>query len=84
MEIAGERPKEQHSNLCRTYGAPDFLRFFPGLPAWASLCRAYGAGVAIFVGERAGETPALLKPCGRRLGDWFDAAQAEDVACDAC
>ena len=39
-----------------------FLRFFPGLPAWASLCRAYGAGVAIFVGERAGETPALLKP----------------------
>jgi hypothetical protein len=31
--------------LCRTYGAPDFWRRFPGLPAWAKLCRAYGAGL---------------------------------------
>jgi hypothetical protein len=30
--------------LCRTYGAPDFLRIFPGLPAWANLFRAYRAG----------------------------------------
>src|SRR5277367_5268469 len=30
--------------LCRTYGARNFLRTFPGLPAWAKLCRAYGAG----------------------------------------
>ncbi len=31
------------TTLCRTCGAPDFLQRFPGLPAWANLCRAYGA-----------------------------------------
>jgi len=36
----------------RRSGLP--LRFFPGLPAWASLCRAYGAGLS---GKRDGERP---------------------------
>ena len=31
--------------MCRTYGARSFCANFPGLPTWANLCRAYGAGV---------------------------------------
>lgn len=39
--------------LCRTYDARDFLcDFFLGLPAWAKLCRAYGAGLLIICGTR--------------------------------
>ena|SRR5277367_1859093 len=35
-----------------------FLRFFPGLPAWASLCRAYGAGAAACVRRSDGGNAA--------------------------
>lgn len=33
-----------HYDVCRTYGAPEsFSRGFPGLTAWAKLCRTSGA-----------------------------------------
>src|SRR5277367_462769 len=57
--------------MCRTYGAPDFiLRIVPGLPAWANLCRAYGAGcelrvttaqMAITVRERLRRNPPFRR-----------------------
>ena len=31
-------------SLCRPYGALSLFDRYPSLPAWAKLCRAYGAG----------------------------------------
>ena len=36
-------PSVSNGNMCRTYGALHRAKSQPGLPPWASLCRAYGA-----------------------------------------
>ena len=39
-----------------------FLRRFPGLPAWANVCRAYGAGAAVSVRTRGRQSEKQI-PC---------------------
>src|SRR5277367_1765446 len=46
-----------------------FLRRFPGLPAWANVCRAYGAGAAVSVRTRGRQSEKQIPHTHSRVRD---------------
>jgi len=58
------RDFESSNQICVTPTAlPIILMLSPGLPAWANLCRAYGAGVvATLNGSGSGSGMGSMRP----------------------